>query len=55
MDRQTEPLLLDSEISGMDPLRAYLKYGNYVARFSFRPLRIPADENLKFIERLHTG
>lgn len=54
VDRQTEPLVLDSEISGMDPLRAYLKYGNYVARFSFRPLKIPADKNLKFIERLHS-
>ena len=35
LDRQTEPLVMPSEISGMDDLRAYLKYGNYVARFSF--------------------
>lgn len=35
LDRQTEPLVMPSEISGMDDLRAYLKYGNYVAQFSF--------------------
>ena len=29
------------------------RHNNYVARFSFRRLKIPADENLKFIERLH--
>jgi hypothetical protein len=35
LDRQTEPLVLPSEISGLDDLRGFLKYGNYVARFSF--------------------
>ena len=54
VDRQIEPLVLDSEISGMDPLRAYLKFGNYVARFGFRPVKMIADEKLKFIERLHS-
>ncbi|MGB6130385.1 MAG: type IV secretion system DNA-binding domain-containing protein [Acidobacteriaceae bacterium] len=54
VDRQIEPLVLDSEISGMDPMRAYLKHGNYVARFSFRPVKMIADEKLKFIERLHS-
>jgi type IV secretory pathway TraG/TraD family ATPase VirD4 len=54
VDRQIEPLVLDSEISGMDPLRGYLKYGKYVARFGFRPVKMIADEKLKFIERLHS-
>ena len=53
LDRQTEPLVLDSEISGLDPLHAYLKHGNYVARFSFPPLEIPATKP-KFIERLES-
>jgi Type IV secretion-system coupling protein DNA-binding domain len=35
LDRQTEPLVLPSEISGLEDLRAFLKYGNHVARFSF--------------------
>src|SRR5580658_6822796 len=35
LDRQTEPLVLPSEISGLDDLRGFLKYGNHVARFSF--------------------
>jgi type IV secretory pathway TraG/TraD family ATPase VirD4 len=52
LDRQTEPLVLDSEISGLDNLHAYLKHGNYVARFSFPVLQLPATKP-KFIERLH--
>jgi len=35
LDRQTEPLVMPSEISGLDDLRGFLKHGNYVARFSF--------------------
>jgi hypothetical protein len=35
LDRQTEPLVMDSEISGLDPMHAFLKLGNYVARFAF--------------------
>jgi type IV secretory pathway TraG/TraD family ATPase VirD4 len=35
LDRQTEPLVLPSEVSGLDDLRGFLKYGNNVARFSF--------------------
>lgn len=35
LDRQTEPLVLPSEISGLDDLRGFLKYGNHVARFTF--------------------
>ncbi len=51
LDRQTEPLVLDSEVSGLDNLHAYLKHGNYVARFSFSVMEIPATKP-KFIERL---
>jgi type IV secretory pathway TraG/TraD family ATPase VirD4 len=51
LDRQTEPLVLDSEISGLDNLHAYLKHGNYVSRFSFPVLEVPATQQ-KFIERL---
>jgi type IV secretory pathway TraG/TraD family ATPase VirD4 len=51
LDRQTEPLVLDSEISGLEPLHAYLKHGNYVAQFSFPKLEI-APTKTKFIERL---
>ena len=35
LDRQTEPLVLPSVVSGLDDLRGFLKYGNHVARFSF--------------------
>jgi hypothetical protein len=35
LDRQTEPLVLDSEISGLADKHAFLKLGNNVARFSF--------------------
>jgi len=51
LDRQTEPLVLDSEISGLADLHAYLKYRNYVAQFSFPLLDIPPSKP-KFIERL---
>lgn len=51
LDRQTEPLVLDSEISGLENLHAYLKHGNYVARFSFSVMDVPAAKP-KFIERL---
>ena len=51
LDRQTEPLVLDSEISGLEPMHAYLKHGNYVAQFSFPKLEIPPTQ-AKFIERL---
>jgi type IV secretory pathway TraG/TraD family ATPase VirD4 len=35
LDRQTEPLVLPSEISGLEDLCGFLKYGNHVARLSF--------------------
>ena len=51
LDRQTEPLVLDSEICGLDNLHAFLKHGNYVTRFSFPFFEMPAAQP-KFIERL---
>lgn len=37
LDRQTEPLVIGSEISGLADLHACLKYGNYYAQFSLPP------------------
>ena len=42
LDRQVEPLVLDSEISGLADRHAYLKLGNHVACFSFAYIDIPA-------------
>jgi len=42
LDRQVEPLVLDSEISGLANKHAFLKLGNHVARFSFVYSNIPA-------------
>jgi energy-coupling factor transporter ATP-binding protein EcfA2 len=50
LDRQVEPLVLPSEISGLEDLRAFLKYGNHVARFSF-PFLDLKDLHPAFIER----
>lgn len=41
VDRQTEPLVMDSEISGLDDKHAFLKLGNHVARFNFDYIEIP--------------
>ncbi len=50
LDRQTEPLVLPSEISGLDDLRGFLKYGNHVARFSF-PFLALEEKHPGFAER----
>jgi GTPase SAR1 family protein len=50
LDRQTEPLVLPSEVSGLDDLRGFLKYGNHVARFSF-PFIALEERNPGFSER----
>jgi Type IV secretion-system coupling protein DNA-binding domain len=50
LDRQVEPLVLPSEISGLPDLRAFLKYGNHVARFSFPFVEIE-EKHPAFIER----
>jgi hypothetical protein len=41
VDRQIEPLVMGSEISGLDDRHAYLKLGNDVARFDFNYLDLP--------------
>ena len=42
LDRQVEPLVMDSEISGLEDKHAYLKIENSVARFQFEYLHVPA-------------
>jgi type IV secretory pathway TraG/TraD family ATPase VirD4 len=42
LDRQVEPLVMESEISGLADLHAYMKYQNYVTRFSFPYFEMPA-------------
>ena len=44
IERQVEPLVMDSEISGLPDRHAFLKHGNHVARFSFAYSDIPATE-----------
>jgi hypothetical protein len=41
VDRQIEPLVMGSEIGGLDDRHAYLKLGNDVARFDFDYLDLP--------------
>ena len=41
VERQIEPLVMGSEISGLDDRHAYLKLGNNVARFEFDYLDLP--------------
>ncbi len=43
LDRQVEPLVLESEISGLADLHAYMKYQNYVTRFFVPILRHAGD------------
>ena len=44
LDRQIEPLVMESEISGLEDLHAYMKYGNYVTNFSFPYLDVPGNQ-----------
>jgi type IV secretory pathway TraG/TraD family ATPase VirD4 len=41
LDRQVEPLVMDSEISGLENRHAFLKLGNHVARFHFEYMDVP--------------
>jgi hypothetical protein len=41
VERQIEPLVMGSEITGLDDRHAYLKLGNDVARFAFDYLDLP--------------
>jgi hypothetical protein len=50
VDRQVEPLVMASEIGGLEDRHAYLKLGNNVARFVFEYLDSPG-ETPEFIPR----
>jgi len=50
VERQIEPLVMGSEITGLDDRHAYLKLGNSVARFAFDYLDLPTP-TLAFIPR----
>jgi type IV secretory pathway TraG/TraD family ATPase VirD4 len=41
LERQIEPLVMGSEITGLDDRHAYLKLGNSVARFAFDYMELP--------------
>ena len=41
VDRQIEPLVMDSEISGLEDKHAFLKLGNHVVRFNFNYVEYP--------------
>jgi type IV secretory pathway TraG/TraD family ATPase VirD4 len=45
LDRQVEPLVLESEISGLADLHAYMKFQNFVTRFSFPYFDMPVVAN----------
>ncbi len=45
LDRQVESLVLESEISGLADLHAYMKYQNYVTRFAFPYFDMPVVAN----------
>jgi type IV secretory pathway TraG/TraD family ATPase VirD4 len=50
VERQIEPLVMGSEIAGLDDRHAYLKLGNNVARFAFDYLDLPTP-TVDFIPR----
>ena len=50
LDRQVEPLVMASEITGLEPLNGFLKNGNLVVRMSFPYIELP-EKQPKFIER----
>ncbi len=49
-DISREPLVMASQISGLDPLQGYLKHGNYVVEMHVPYLQLEAKHE-KFIER----
>jgi type IV secretory pathway TraG/TraD family ATPase VirD4 len=53
LERQVEPLVMASEISGLPALRGYLKVGNFVVRLSAPFLHRPQIQQ-PFIERTRT-
>jgi hypothetical protein len=44
LDRQIEPVVMESEISGLPDLHAFLKHENFVTGFSFPYLDVPRDK-----------
>ena len=50
LQRQREPLVIPSEITGLLPLHGYLKHRNHVVRMSFSFVDLP-DSHPAFIER----
>ncbi len=50
LQRQREPLVIPSEITGLQPLNGYLKHRNLVVRMSFSFVELP-DSHPAFIER----
>jgi hypothetical protein len=50
LERQVEPLVMASEISGLPALRGYLKLGNLVVRLSF-PFEVLPTKHPPFVER----
>src|SRR5260370_4847380 len=44
LHRQIEPVVTESQISGLPDLHAFITYENYVTRFSFSYLAIVADQ-----------
>src|SRR5437879_9666413 len=50
LDRQVEPLVMPSEITGLESLHGYLKTGNFVVPMSFPYIQLP-EKQPKFIER----
>ena len=50
LERQVEPLVMPSEISGLPSLRGYLKLENVVVRLHFPSLDLPA-RHPAFVER----
>jgi type IV secretory pathway TraG/TraD family ATPase VirD4 len=51
LDRQVEPLVMSSEITGLEPLHGYLKSGNLVVRMSFPYVEL-SEKQPKFVERV---
>jgi hypothetical protein len=53
-DITREPLVMSSEVAGLDPLHGYLKHGNLVVRMRFPYLELPNNAQ-KFVERKTTA
>lgn len=50
LDITREPLVMASEVGGLDPLHGYLKHGNLVVQMRFPYMELP-NQSEKFIER----